>query len=278
MANRVGRSGLRALALEAGMIAMALVFAFPLYMLFSLALKPQREWTTNPFGLPETFYLGNITEAWVEAELGRAMASSVLILVCSIAILVVIGAPAAYWIARRFDRLGHAMYLLFIAGMVLPFQLALIPLYQLMRDTGLLGSPLSLIVFFSGLKLPLTIFLYAGYIRGLPRSYEEAARMDGASQFQVFYLVVLPMLRPITATVVILNGVFIWNDFLTPLLYLQNSGWETLTVSIYSFAGQESSNLGLVFGGLVAAIAPIMIVFLLLQKYMMEGFSGGLKG
>jgi len=277
MANRVPSIAKAALC-EGTMMLFGVVFAFPLYVLVTLALKSQSEWAQNPLSLPTSLYLGNIRGAWVQANLASAMTSSILVVVASIVVLVGVGSLAAYWIARRADRLGYGVYILFIAGMILPFQLALIPLYQLMRDAGLLGSPLSLILFYPGLKLPLTIFLYAGYIRSLPRSYEEAATIDGANQLQTFFYVVLPMLRPITGTVIILNAVFIWNDFLTPLLYLSGSTWATLPVAIYSFAGQESGDLGLVFGGLLAAMVPVFIAFAFLQKHMMKGFSGGLKG
>ena len=272
------RIGIRALAFEAAMVIAALIFAFPLYVLVTLALKPQSEWIRDPLSLPSRLYLDNITMAWSQANLGTAMLSSVLVTVSSVVILVGLGSLAAYWIARRGGRLGYVAYVLFLAGMILPFQLALIPLYKLMRDLGVLGSPVSLILFYPALKLPLTIFLYAGYIRSLPRSYEEAAIIDGANQFQTFVLVVLPMLRPITGTVVILNAVFVWNDFLTPLLYLSGSHWATVPVAIYSFAGQESSDLGLLFGGLLAAMVPVLFAFVVFQKRMMQGFAGGVKG
>jgi len=269
---------LRAALLETGMLLTGVVFAFPLYLLLTLALKPQSSWASDPLGLPTQLFFGNVTAAWTQAHLASAMLTSALVVVASTVILVVLGALAAYWIARRVGRLSYGVYLFFIAGMILPFQLALIPLYSTMRELGLLGSPASLILFYPGLKLPLTIFLYAGFIRSLSRSYEEAASMDGANQWQVFWHVVLPMMRPITGTVVILNGVFIWNDFLTPLLYLSGSRWATLPVVIYTFVGQESGDMGLVFGGLLVAMTPVLIAFFVLQRHMIKGFAGGLKG
>ena len=260
------------------MLVCALVFAFPMYLLVSLAFKPQFEWAKNPMGLPTSWFTDNISNAWVQAKLAPAMLTSMLVVISSVLILVLLGGLAAYWIARHTSKLSNGVYLFLIAGMILPFQLALIPLYSTMRDLGLLGSPASLILFYPGLKLPLTVFLYTGFIRSLPRAYEEAATIDGASHWQTFWLVVLPMMRPITATVVILNAVFIWNDFLTPLLYLSGSAWATLPVAIYAFVGQESGDMGLVFGGLLAAMTPILLAFFVLQKHMIKGFAGGIKG
>ena len=261
---------LRLWLFEVTMCLCALVFAFPLYLLLSLAFKPQFEWAKNPLGLPTAWFTENITNAWTQAKLAPAMFTSTLVMISSILILVWLGGMAAYWIARHTSKLSDAVYLFLLGGMILPFQLALIPLYSTMRDLGLLGSPASLILFYPGLKLPLTVFLYTGFIRSLPK--------DGASHWQTFRLVVLPMLRPITATAMILNGVFIWNDFLTPLLYLSGSAWATLPVAIYAFVGQESGDMGLVFGGLLAAMTPILLAFFMLQKYMIKGFAGGIKG
>lgn len=268
----------RTLALEIAMIAAAAVFAFPLYVLIVLAFKSPTEWLASPLSLPLDPYLGNFAAAWERGRIGEAILASATVMVASLTVLVAVGACAAYFIARCGARLSAALYYFFLAGLVLPFQLALIPLYQLMRDLALLGSPVSLILFYAGVNLPLTIFLYAGFIRTLPRAYEEAARIDGANDFQVFGLVVLPMLRPVTGTVLIINGVFIWNDFMTPLLYLSGSRWATVPVRIYSFVDQYVTEWGVVFASLLIGILPIVFIFLLLQRHMIKGFASGIKG
>jgi raffinose/stachyose/melibiose transport system permease protein len=126
--------------------------------------------------------------------------------------------------------------------------------------------------------LPLTIFLYAGYIRTIPLAYEESARIDGASDFQVFTLVLFPMLRPVTGTVLIIAGVFMWNDFMIPLLYLSGSNWATIPVRIYSFVDTYVTEWGNVFASLLIGIAPVVVMFLLLQRHMIKGFASGVKG
>jgi raffinose/stachyose/melibiose transport system permease protein len=161
---------------------------------------------------------------------------------------------------------------------VLPFQLGMIPLYELVSDLGLIGTHAGMIIFYTGVQMPFTIFLYTGFIRALPREYASAAQIDGASHLTAFTKVVFPLLRPITGTVLILNAVFIWNDFFTPLLYLGGSGFETVPVSVFAFVGQYVSDYGLVFAGLVLGALPIVVVFLVLQKYVIKGFSSGLKG
>ncbi|MEX0852864.1 MAG: carbohydrate ABC transporter permease [Bauldia sp.] len=277
MAERA-RYTLGTFGLEIGMVAVAAVFAFPVYVLVVLAFKPRTEWAQSPLSLPVELYLGNFAEAWEKAYLADALISSVVILVASLMILVVAGSLGGFFLARCLPRLGNALYFMFLAGMILPFQLALIPLYQNMRDIHLLGSPVSLILFHGGIHLPLALFLYTGFIRTIPRAYEEAARIDGASDFQVFALVVFPMLRPVTGTVLILCGVFTWNDFMTALLYLSGSDWATVPVTIYSFVDQYITEWGIVFASLLIGIAPVLLVFLLLQRHMIKGFTSGIKG
>jgi raffinose/stachyose/melibiose transport system permease protein len=276
MDNR--RYTLGTLLLEFGMIGLAAVFAFPIYIIIVLAFKSQEEWREAPLSPPDEPYLGNFTAAWNDAYLGSALFSSLTVVVFSLLILVAIGSIAAYFIARCAPRLGYGLYIFFLAGMILPFQLALIPLYQQMRDIGLLGSPFSLVLFYSGVQLPFTIFLYAGFIRTIPLAYEESATIDGASQFTTFVYIILPLLRPITGTVLILNGVHIWNDFMTPLLYLSGSDWATVPVAIYSFVDQYVTQWGIVFAALLVGIAPVLAIFLLLQRTMIRGFASGVKG
>lgn len=272
------RYGPRNMLLELLMIAVAIIFAFPGYILVVLSLKPPSEIAASPLSLPQSLYLTNYQEAWSSASLGSAIVSSTIITVWSVLLLVILGSLAAYVLVRRQQRLSYGLYLLFLLGLFLPFQLALVPLYAIMNDIGLLGSYYSVIIFSTGYHLPLTIFLYTGFLRALPRDYENAALVDGASHFQAFTRVVFPLLRPVTGTVIILTAVFTWNDFLVPLLYLSGSGNETIPVVVYSFVGQYVAQWGLVFAGLLIGIAPILVLYLVLQRPMIKGFGGGLKG
>jgi raffinose/stachyose/melibiose transport system permease protein len=268
----------RTFALELAMIVVALLFAYPVYVLVNLSLKAPHEIAEGGLGLPSHLETGNYSNAWSGAHLGAAMLNSTIITVASLIFLVMIGSTAAYYLARTMSKLSYGMYLLFLLGIVLPFQLALVPLYRFMKDAGLLGSYTSMVLFYTGLQVPFTIFLYAGFLRALPREYGEAALVDGASHWQSFTRVTFPLLRPITGTVIILNAVFVWNDFLTPLIYLGGTPNETLPVVVYQFVGQYVSNWGYIFAAVVMASLPILVVFLLLQRYVIRGFTSGLKG
>jgi raffinose/stachyose/melibiose transport system permease protein len=272
---RYGRS---TFLIEIGMIVAAVAFLFPVYALITLSLKDSGQIATSPLALPAPPTFGNYSAAWSSAALGPSLANSTIITAVSLALLIGLGSFAAYFLARTASRLGYGLYILFLLGIVLPFQLGMIPLYRLVTDLGLIGTHLGMIVFYTGIQLPFTVFLYTGFIRALPREYASAAQIDGANHLQAFTRVVFPLLRPITGTVLILNAVFIWNDFFTPLLYLGGSGFETVPVSIFAFVGQYVSDYGLVFAGLVLGALPIVAIFLILQRYVIKGFSSGLKG
>lgn len=272
------RYGLRTFALELLMIAVAVAFLFPVYALVTLSLKDQRQIAESPLSPPAAPTFDNFADAWQQASFGSALLNSTVITVVSVVLLIGIGSFAAYFVARCQTRLGYGLYVLFLLGIVLPFQLGMIPLFSMVDDAGLLGTYQGMILFYTGIQLPFTIFLYTGFIRALPNDYADAALIDGASHFRAFRQVVFPLLRPVTGTVLILNAVFVWNDFLTPLLYLGGSEKETIPVRVFSFVGQFVSDHGLVFAGLVLAALPILAIFLVLQKYVIKGFSSGLKG
>ncbi|MFI7441590.1 carbohydrate ABC transporter permease [Nonomuraea indica] len=268
----------RTFVLEIVMVAVAVAFMFPVYILISLSLKDPAQISQTPLALPAPPTLDNFGKAWSAAALGPSLVNSTVITVVSLVALVALGSFAAYFLARAHSRLGYGLYILFLLGIVLPFQLGMIPLYELVNDLGLLGTHTGMILFYTGIQLPFTVFLYTGFIRALPRDYASAAQIDGASHLTAFTRVVFPLLRPITGTVLILNAVFVWNDFFTPLLYLGGSGFETVPVSVFAFVGQYVSDHGLVFAGLVLGALPIVLIFLLLQRYVIKGFSSGLKG
>jgi raffinose/stachyose/melibiose transport system permease protein len=272
------RYGKKTFGLELGMIAVALLFLFPIYVLFNLSLKSSSEISGGALGLPSSVQFDNYSQAWNGAHMFAALVNSTIITVVSLVALIIVGSTASYYLARKQSRLSYGMYILFLLGIILPFQLALVPLYRLISDAGLLGTYTSMVLFYTGLQVPFTIFLYTGFLRAMPREYGEAALVDGATHWQSFRRITFPLLRPITGTVIILNAVFIWNDFLTPLIYLGGSANETLPVVVYQFVGQYVSNWGYIFAAVVLATLPMLVLFLLLQRYVIKGFSSGLKG
>ncbi|MEV0900796.1 carbohydrate ABC transporter permease [Actinoplanes sp. NPDC049802] len=267
----------KTLLLEVVMIAVAIVFAFPVYVLVNLAFRAPSD-TSSPISPTASPTLDNFAQAWQEGGLGGALINSVAVTAVSVLIVLAVSSLAAYPLARSTARWSRGTFLLIMLGLILPFQLAALPLYQTVRDLGLLGSVWSLVLFYSGLQVPFTTFLYVGFLRSLPRDFEEAAIIDGCGPLTAFRYVILPMLKPITVTALVLNTVSVWNDFFTPLLYLSGSDQQTMPVAVAGFVGQFVSDWNLIFAALLISIVPVLAVYLALQRSIINGFAGGLKG
>jgi raffinose/stachyose/melibiose transport system permease protein len=267
----------RTFGLELAMVAVALVVAFPVYVLVNLSLRAPSD-TSSPIAPTTSITFDNFIGAWQQGRLGGALLNSVVVTAVSVVIVLFVSSLAAYPLARATARWSRGMFLLIMLGLLLPFQLAALPLYQTMRDLGLLGSVWALVLFYSGLQVPFTTFLYIGFLRALPRDFEDAALIDGGSPAQVFRLVVFPMLKPITVTALVLNAVSIWNDFFTPLLYLSGTPQQTVPVAIAGFVGQYVTDWNLIFAALAVSIVPILAVYFALQRSIINGFAGGLRG
>jgi raffinose/stachyose/melibiose transport system permease protein len=267
----------RSFGLELLMIATTLAVAFPIYILVNLSFR-SRSSTQSILAPTSDPTFDNYRTAWTDAGLGRALLNSTFVTVVSVVIIVAVSSLAAYTLARVTRRWSTVVFVVVMTGLLLPFQLALLPLYTTIRDLGLIGSVWALILFYSGLQVPFATFLYVGFLRTLPRDYEEAAVLDGARPLTAFRRVVFPLLRPITGTVIILNAVFVWNDFFTPLLYLSGTDTATMPLAISTFVAQYTSNFNVVFAGLLIGILPVLTVYFLMQRSIIKGFSGGLKG
>lgn len=268
----------RTLSLEVVMILVAALFVFPLWILISVGFRSSSEVAINPMGIPTKLYLDNFVELWQSSNLGRAFANSAYITVVSVLITVVVGSSASYYFARSRYRAAARLLAIVTAGMMVPFQIGLLPLYRIFTTIGLAGSVWSVIIFSAGIHLPLTVVLYSGFIRQLPIEYEESARVDGASSWQAFVRIVLPMMLPVTGTVIILNGVAVWNEFFTPLLYLGGTEKVPVPVRVYGLVGEYSSQWGQIFAGLLMSSVPVLILFFVFQRYMIRSFGSGLKG
>ena len=255
-----------------------LVFLLPVYILINVAFRPADDLSAGLLPSSEPT-LANFSKAWNESGLPSAIVTSAIVTTLSCLAIVVLSTMAAYPLARSTARLSNVTFYLFLVGLLLPFQVALLPLYLMMRDMQLLGTVWSLVIFYTGLQMPFSIFLVTTFLRtSVAVEYEEAARIDGCSDLMAFVRVVVPLLRPVLGTLLILNGVNVWNDFFTPLLYLAGSDLTTIPVEIYSFVGVYSTSWPLVFAALIISMIPILVLYLIFQRYVIQGFASGLKG
>jgi raffinose/stachyose/melibiose transport system permease protein len=265
------------LAREGLLILVAILWMIPFYFLVIVAVKPDTEALTSPLSFPNELHLANFSTAWNDAALDRSLANSLIITGGSVLALIAIGSTCAYAIARRPGKMSTALYFLFVLAIILPFQLGLVPTYAVMRDFGLVGSYLGIILLYTGIWMPFAVFLYTGFVIALPKEYEEASRVDGASSLRTFRRVVFPLLRPVTGTVAIFTGLLIWNDFFLSLIYLNGTNKTPLPVAVYTFVGAFASRWNLIFAAVIVSLLPIMIFFLFAQRQLIRGFTGGIK-
>ena len=266
---------------ELVLLAFAAVWWVPFYFLVVGALKPQDEvYTTSASKLPSHLAWSNFSQAWQGSgglTLGSSMKNSLIITLGSVLVLVAVGSISAYTISRQPGRLGTGLYLVFALGIIIPFQLGIVPTYVALRHLHLSATYAGMILLHAGLLMPLSVFLYTGFVRTIPKDYEEAAYVDGAGRMLTFTRVVFPLLLPITGTVAVLTGVIVWNDFFLQLIFLAGSTYQTVPVAIYSFVGEYATNWSLIFATVIISIAPILFFYLFAQRQMIRGFTGGIK-
>lgn len=262
-------------------ILASLVMLAPFYILIVTALKPMGEvLTTGPLTPSSNPTLDNFTTIFSSegnTSLVSGLVNSIIITAGTILLLILFGSSAAYVLSRKLGRLSKGLFFMALGGIVVPAQLGLVPIYVAARNVGLVGNRWGMIVIYSMMLMPLAVFLYSGFCRGIPREYEEAATIDGASRWQVFSRVVFPLLGPATGTVAIMTGLIVWNDFFTPLVFLDGSSQPTLPVVMYNYIGGLVSQWNYIFAIVIVSMIPILTAYLFAQKRFIQGFAGGIK-
>ncbi|MCL2137919.1 MAG: carbohydrate ABC transporter permease, partial [Treponema sp.] len=238
------------------------------------------EAAVSPLGLPRAVTLENYRRAFGAMNYLHSLANNVIILVFSVLLLIVCSSMAAYVIARRKKKLFIIIYSVFLAGLIVPYQTAIIPLYKIVAAFRLMNTRAGVILINSFcINLPLSIFLFRGFMHTIPLELEEAAAIDGYGTLRAFWIIVFPLLRPIVATVAILNCLAVWNDFMTPLLFLQSPEKGVLLLQVYKNIGPFSINWTAFFPMLVLATLPLVILYLVLQRHVIESVvTGAVKG
>ncbi|WP_130607504.1 carbohydrate ABC transporter permease [Cohnella abietis] len=257
----------------------ALIFLFPLYVALLMALKSAKQTFESFYALPPSLDLANFVHAWDTSKFPTAFLNSVIVTTISVALILIVSALSGYAIARGNKPLYSFFFLLFLSGMMVPFQVTMLPLYQLGKSLGLLNNHWGMMLIYGGFGVQSGVLFFTGFVRGISREIEEAARIDGCSTPGIFVRIIMPLLKPVTATVLVLNALYIWNDFLLPLLYLQKKEYRTIPLQQYFFFGQYSSDLNLAFAYAVMGLIPIIIFFLFMQRFIVKGIAAGaIKG
>ncbi|MDD4574505.1 MAG: carbohydrate ABC transporter permease [Sphaerochaeta sp.] len=249
----------------------------PLWLLLVNSFKSQSEIISSPLGLPSEITFSYLSNAMKEINFFRALFITTAITSTSVLLIVIVSSMAAWIMVRNKSKASTVVFMCFVAAMLIPFQAVMYPLIQFFDDIRL-KSATGLVLMYGGFGLSMSVFLYRGFVKSVPRGVEEAATIDGCNIFQMYIHVVMPLLKSITVTVIVLNSMWIWNDYLLPFLVIGNSPTKTLVLELYFAritAGQFGNPWQLIFPSVMVSIIPIIIVYLFLQKYIVKGISDG---
>jgi raffinose/stachyose/melibiose transport system permease protein len=255
-------------------ITLGFAYVFPFFLVFVNALKLKYDILANPLALPVTITWENFQQAYTKMEFFRSLTNSLIITVFSVSLLIISSSMLAYYLARTKSKPSKYIFLVLVASMIVPFQALMIPFISRFAPFVSINNRAALIFFYIGFGTALSTFLYHGFITTIPTEIDEAASIDGASDMVAFWKIIFPMMRPITATVAIINALWIWNDFLLPRLVLTQET-QTLPLSTYLFYGQYSIEYGQAMAGLALAVLPILAFYLVLQKQFISGIAAG---
>lgn len=264
---------------EALMLGICVIFFIPFYYLLVNTFKPAREATLFPLSVPiKSFTMSLYQEALHTINFWSSFRNSIFITAVSVAVIITIGAMASYAINRRKNMMTKFLFFYFLIGFMVPVQTTLIPLFNLMSFFNLQNSVAGMIVLYSS-WCNFAMFMYQGFLGGVPRDLEEAALIDGANLWKLFWNIVFPLLKPVTTTIVIFDVMWIWNDFMLPYLFISSSDKFTLIMEVYKGVGQFANNWTVMLCTMVIVLIPITVFYVAMQKHIIAGItSGAVKG
>ncbi|GAA2735586.1 carbohydrate ABC transporter permease [Pedococcus aerophilus] len=255
----------------------AAVALVPLLLMVLSSFRTNAELISDPLGVPWPLSTTSYQEAWTTGNFATYFGNSLLVTVGAVVLSTTVSTMAAYALARVSSRAFRWLESLFLSGLMLPIHLAILPIFYLFDGLGLIDSRLGLALMYGASGVPFSIFVLTTFFRQLPEELEEAAALDGATPWQTFWRVMVPLVRPALATVAVFRFVPIWNDFLFPLVLLRNQDKYTLPVGLTTFFGENATNYSAVFAGLVITTIPLIVLFLLATKQIVAGLTAGMS-
>lgn len=264
----------------AGLIILFIAYMFPFIMVVINSLKRKRDIIKSPFSWLYTIKglsFDNFTKAFTQMDFLNAFKNSLVVTVSATVLVTLLAAMLAYYIVRHNNGISRMTFALMVASMIIPFQAIMIPLVSIYGGgLNVLNHRITLVFMHTGFSMAMSVFMFHGFIKGnVPIALEEAACIDGCTHARTFFQIVLPLLKPIISTMVILNSLAFWNDFLLPSLVLTDKKLLTLPLSTYSFYGTYSADYGTIMAGLLLCVLPILILYIVLQKQIIGGVVAG---
>lgn len=278
------RSRLASAVTQVLLVVAVLLYIFPFVLLILNSFKTSGQIQSNPFSLPTSLDFGHIATVIDLMKFGRTFTNSLVISAASLALILASSAMCAYYLVRHANRFNKSFFSILVASMIIPFQSLMIPLiYIYGGKLGLIqnqATEIPLLVFlYAGFGAPMSVFIYHGFIKSIPLELEEASRIDGCTQIQTFFRIVLPMLKPTTVSIFILNALWIWNDYLLPSLVLTKPEVYTMPIQMKMFNGTYFTDMSMLIPAMLMTILPLVFVYLFAQKSIIEGVTqGSVKG
>lgn len=257
------------------LIFFAFIFLYPIVLMILNSFKTNLEIFRSPLGLPTSFNLQNYIDVWHTVNFSGYVWNSIYVSAGSVFIILFVSSLAAYYLSRYSFKWNPYILFFFMLGLMLPMKLAIIPLYLIFMNLGLLDSLWALIIVYVAGNIPFAVFVFYGFFKTLPKDLEQSARLDGCNEFQVYYKIVLPLMKPAIATVGIVNLIGIWNDFFYPLIFIRSDELRTIPIGMLTLFGEYDTQWNLLFAGLTISSLPMIIAFLFASKQFIEGLTSG---
>ena len=257
--------------------ALIIVFLFPVYLAVVTSFKTKAEVAGSIMALPKSLHFENYIVGIEKSNFTRSLLNSCIVTFPSVALIVICASMGGYSIARfgRKKRFVRSMDKVYLAALMIPFQILMIPVYKLFKTIGMLNSLLGMIIMLTGISIAYATFLYVGFVKSVPEELEQAALIDGCGPYRAFFYIIFPLLQPITATVIALHIMWLWNDFNIALILLQREEVRTLTVKQFYFFGEYTADYGMAFAAALLCMLPVLLFFCLMQRYIIGGIAAG---
>ncbi len=262
--------------IEIFMVIVTLIFLYPFVIMLFASLKTSKEALVSPASFPTSFQWTNYVEAYEIMKFNQVVFNSLFVTIVSVAGIIFFAGLAGFVIGKsKHKKFYNIFYIIFLCGFMIPFYTTLVPLVQLMSELNLNNSLIGLSIYHWGRNMPMAVFLYVGFVRSVPNEIIESGRIDGANVWQLYWKVTFPVLKPITTSLIILDALAIWNEFLMPRLMLSSTSLRTIPLTQFYFQGEHGSKYELAFAAYIISMLPILILYIFMQKNIIKGISAG---
>jgi raffinose/stachyose/melibiose transport system permease protein len=265
----------RGVVIDGLLVLGALVFIVPFLFTLVASFRTASDLAQDPLGLPHHFTFDNYRISVRQIRYFSSAFNTILLTVASCLVVSILGSMASYPLGRVTSHMSSLVYRIFVIGLTVPVFVIIGPLYLLMRDLHLLDSRLGLVIIYTALNLPVSVFFYTSFVRQIPVELEEAAAIDGCGPFRIFFSIVFPLMRPITGTLLTFVSLQVWNNLVVPLVFLQSPSKSTVMANAYSFADPHTLQPTQLFPAALLGALPLFLLFLIFQKQVIEGMTAG---